>query len=174
MDREEIRRTIRDVPDFPKPGIIFKDLSPLMKDARIFKGIIEELAALHSAEKPDYILGVEARGFIFGSAMAMALGCGFLPIRKKGKLPGETVSINYALEYGRATIEMLKGSLSPGDKVVIFDDLLATGGTMAASASLAKGFGVSIISADFVVELAFLKGRSKVKECPVNSLVVYE
>jgi len=174
MDRERIRGAIRDIPDFPKPGIIFKDLTPLMSDASLFRDIVDELASLHKGERVDAVAGIEARGFIFGAPLAVKLGCGFVPIRKKGKLPYKAIQTSYALEYGEAVIEMHEDALKPGQRVVLVDDLLATGGTTLAARDLIGRLSAQIISIDFVVELAFLKGRSKITGCAVNSLVAFD
>ncbi len=174
MDRSRIRDGIRDIPDFPKPGIIFKDLTPLMADAKLFSDIIDELVGLHKGERIDAIVGVEARGFIFGAPLAARLGCGFVPVRKKGKLPYKSIQTSYSLEYGEAVMEMHEDALKPGQRVVLVDDLLATGGTVAAAMDLVARLSAQIISTDFVVELAFLKGRSKITGCAVNSLCMFD
>jgi adenine phosphoribosyltransferase len=169
----DIKSRIRDVPDFPKKGILFRDITPLLKDPQGFKEVIEQLSRPHLPAPPDYVAGIESRGFIFGAAMALRLGCGFVPIRKPGKLPAATIRASYALEYGTDSIEIHKDAIEPGRSVVLVDDLLATGGTMEAAARLVTELGGSIKELLFVVELSFLAGRRKLGNLPVRSLVSY-
>ncbi|HPN85383.1 MAG TPA: adenine phosphoribosyltransferase [Victivallales bacterium] len=172
MSVEKISSLIRDIKDFPKPGIIFKDITPVLKSPEIFAEIIEIMASRYRKNKPDYIVAIESRGFIFGSALAYELGCGIVPVRKKGKLPYKTIETSYELEYGTATVEMHSDALKSGDKVVLIDDLLATGGTAGASIRLIDKLGAKIIGVEFLVELAFLKGREHIYGLNVNSIVV--
>ena len=171
---ERINRTTREIPDYPSPGIMFKDFTPVMKDAALLRDITKALAAFHLKEKPDYIIGIESRGFIFGAPLAVELGCGFVPVRKRGKLPYKTIRKSYSLEYGEAVMEMHEDALSKGDKVVIVDDILATGGTIRAAIDLATSLSAQILATDFIAELAFLKGRSKITGCSVNSLCIFD
>jgi adenine phosphoribosyltransferase len=171
MSVEGIAASIRDIKDFPKPGIIFKDITPVLKSSEIFSEVIEIMASRYP-KKPDYIVAVESRGFIFGSALAYKLGCGIIPVRKKGKLPYKTIEASYNLEYGSATVEIHSDAINHGDKVVLIDDLLATGGTAGASIRLIEKLGGRIIGIEFLVELAFLNGRAHVSPHPVNSIVV--
>ncbi len=171
---ERIVKATRDIPDYPSPGIIFKDLTPVMKDSALLRDITKALAAFHSGNKPDYVIGIESRGFIFGAPLAIELGCGFIPVRKRGKLPYKTIRTSYSLEYGEAVMEMHEDALSKGDKVVIVDDILATGGTIRASMELSKTLSAEILAIDLIAELAFLKGRSKITGCSVNSLCVFD
>lgn len=170
MSIDRIAAAIRDIPDFPKPGIIYKDITPLLKDPELFRETIRALAGRCSV-KPDYIAGIEARGFIIGAPLALELGCGFIPVRKKGKLPYDTVEQSYALEYGTASIEIHKDAVKPGDKVLIVDDVLATGGTAAAAVELLKKINAEIIGINFLLELSFLMGRDKLREMTVDSLI---
>jgi adenine phosphoribosyltransferase len=172
MSIEKITEAIRDIPDFPKPGIIFKDITPLLSDPEIFSEIIGRLAEKYEDCKPDKIVGIESRGFIFGSVLAYKLGCGFVPVRKAGKLPYKTIKESYELEYGEATVEIHEDGLAPGEKILLIDDLLATGGTAAAAAKLTAKLKAEIIGIEFVIELAFLNGREKFASYPVNSLVI--
>ncbi|MCK5845035.1 MAG: adenine phosphoribosyltransferase [Victivallales bacterium] len=174
MGIEGVSEAIRDIKDFPKPGIVFKDITPILHSGELFKRVIDELCAPYEANVPDYIVAVESRGFIFGSAMAYKLGCGTVPVRKKGKLPYDTYEATYDLEYGTATVEMHVDALKPRDKVVLIDDLLATGGTAGAAVRLIEKLGATIFSVDFLIELAFLKGRSNIAEYPVRSLIVVD
>ena len=157
----DLESKLRVVPDFPKPGIEFLDISPLLEDPQNFKTMMEQLANKAKDLQITKIVGIEARGFILGSALALHMGKGFVMVRKKGKLPGDTVSISYDLEYGTDTIEMLPHSIKPGEKVLILDDVLATGGTAAAACELVKKMGGEIQGCLFLVELAFLGGRSR-------------
>ncbi len=169
----EIERAIRNVPDFPKAGIQFKDITPVLADARLFGGIIDLLTEKFSPGQIDSVVGIDARGFIFAAAAARKLNAGFVPVRKKGKLPFQTIEEDYALEYGSATVAMHIDALKPGARVLLVDDLLATGGTAAAAASLVKKLGGQILEIGFVIELKFLNGRTKLKDLPVRSLVTY-
>ena len=165
---------IRNVPDFPKPGIQFKDVTTLLKNGPAFHEIIDGWKARYAAKGITAVVGAEARGFIFGSALAYAMGLPFIPARKKGKLPGETLAQEFDLEYGTDKIEIHVDALGPGDRVVLVDDLLATGGTMAAMAQLVKKLGAEVVEVAFVIELTDLKGRQKLAGLPVHSLVSFE
>jgi len=169
----EIERTIRNIPDFPKPGIQFKDITPVLADARLFAGCIDLLTQDIKPGTVDAVVGIDARGFIFAAAAAMKLEAGFVPIRKKGKLPYQTHEQEYDLEYGTATIAMHVDALKPGSKVLLIDDLLATGGTAAAAAALVQKLGGEILEIAFLIELSFLHGRDKLKQYPIRSLVAY-
>jgi len=170
---EEIARAIRNVPDFPKAGIQFKDITPLLADARLFSGCIDLLTEGLTPESVDAVVGIDARGFIFAAAAAVKLQAGFVPVRKKGKLPYQTHEEAYDLEYGTATVAVHVDALKPGARVLLIDDLLATGGTAAAAAALVKRLGAEILQISFLIELKFLNGREKLKNYPVRSLVVY-
>lgn len=167
------RDWIRDVPDFPKPGILFKDITPLLSHAPAFQAVIDRLAAAFAGRPIDVIAAAEARGFIFGAPLALALGVGFVPIRKPGKLPYQTVSLEYALEYGTDRLEMHSDAIAPGTRVLLLDDVLATGGTMRACAEMVRRAGAEIVACAFVVELAFLEGRAKLAPDEVFSLIAY-
>lgn len=169
----EITAAIRNVPDFPKPGIQFKDITPVLADARLFAGAIDLLTERFKPGSVDAVVGIDARGFIFAAAAAVKLNAGFIPVRKKGKLPYQTIEQAYALEYGSATVAIHTDALKPGSRVLLVDDLLATGGTAAAAAALVKKLGGQILEAGFLIELKFLNGREKLKDYPVRSLVVY-
>src|SRR3954454_4424674 len=169
----EIEAAIRTIPDFPKPGIQFKDITPLLADARLFSGSIDLLTEHFKPGSVDAIVGIDARGFIFAAAAAVKLQAGFIPIRKKGKLPYQTHEEQYALEYGEGTVAVHVDALKPGDRVLLIDDLLATGGTAAAAAALVQRLGANILEISFLIELSFLNGRDKLKNYPVRSLVVY-
>ena len=171
MSLVTIKNAIRDIPDFPKPGIIYKDITPLLKDPALFAEIIEILSERYQDNKPEYIVGIESRGFIFGAALALQLGCGFIPIRKAGKLPYRTINASYQLEYGTAEIELHVDAVSKGDKVVLLDDLLATGGTVVAAINLLEQLEADIIGVEFIIELTFLNGRSNLDGYRVNSLI---
>jgi adenine phosphoribosyltransferase len=170
---EEIERAIRNVPDFPKPGIQFKDITPVLADPRLFAGAIDLLTQKFQPGTVDAVVGIDARGFIFAAAAAAKLEAGFVPVRKKGKLPYRTIEQDYALEYGTATIAMHVDALKPGARVLLIDDLLATGGTAAAAAALIKKLGAQILEISFLIELKFLHGREKLKGYPVRSIVAY-
>ena len=169
----EIEAAIRNVPDFPKPGIQFKDITPVLADARLFAGAIDLLTEKFQPGSVDAVVGIDARGFIFAAAAAVKLKAGFIPVRKKGKLPYQTIEQDYALEYGSATVAIHTDALKPGSRVLLVDDLLATGGTAAAAAALVKKLGGNILEAGFLIELKFLNGRDKLKDYPIRSLVVY-
>jgi adenine phosphoribosyltransferase len=168
-----IEGRIRDVPDFPRPGVVFKDITPLLQDARAFAATIEGLAEKASAFAFDFVCGVESRGFLFGAALAKELGKGFIPIRKPGKLPWRTASQSYQLEYGTDTIEIHVDAAPGGRRVLMVDDLLATGGTMSAALELVQRIGGVPVACVFVIELAFLAGRKKLGDVPVHALVRY-
>ena len=169
----EIEHAIRNVPDFPKRGIQFKDITPVLADARLFAGAIELLTQNFQPGSIDAVVGIDARGFIFAAAAATKLHAGFVPVRKKGKLPFQTIEADYALEYGHATVAMHIDALKPGDRVLLVDDLLATGGTAAAALSLVKKLGANVLEVGFLIELKFLNGRDKLKGVPIRSLVTY-
>ena len=168
----ELRDYIRDVPDFPKPGIIFKDITPLLRAPEALAAACEGLAAPFRDQRVSNVVAIESRGFIFGSCVARILGAGFVPIRKPGKLPWTTRRNEYKLEYGSDIIEIHDDALTADDRVVIIDDVLATGGTAAAATALVKEFGATIVGTGFVIELDFLEGRSKL-DVPVHSLIRY-
>ncbi len=169
----EIEAAIRNVPDFPKPGIQFKDITPVLADARLFAGAIELLTQNFQPGSVDAVVGIDARGFIFAAAAATRLHAGFVPVRKKGKLPYQTIEQDYALEYGHATVAMHIDALKPGARVLLIDDLLATGGTSAAATALVQKLGATIVEAGFLIELKFLQGREKLAGFPVRSLIAY-
>jgi len=169
----DIERGIRNVPDFPKPGIQFKDITPVLADARLFAGSIDLLIDGFKPGQVDAVVGIDARGFIFASAAALRLKAGFVPVRKKGKLPYQTHEQEYDLEYGTSTIAMHVDALKPGCRVLLIDDLLATGGTAAAAASLVQKLGAQILEISFLIELKFLNGRDRLKGHKVRSVVVY-
>lgn len=171
---ERIANRVVSIPDYPAKGVIFRDIMPIAADADLFNDIIEELASRHKGEKIDRVAAIESRGFVFGGALAKVLKCGFTPIRKAGKLPRETIYEKYQLEYGEGIIEMQKDSLAPGARVILVDDLLATGGTINAAIRLINRLGGEVVSADFVIELGFLSPRSKVKGCSrIHTLLTY-
>jgi adenine phosphoribosyltransferase len=169
----DIERAIRNVADFPKPGIQFKDITPVLADPKLFNGCIELLIDGFKPGQVDAVVGIDARGFIFAAAAAVKLQAGFVPVRKKGKLPYKTHEEDYALEYGSATIAMHVDALKPGSRVLLIDDLLATGGTAGAAASLVKKLGGEILEIAFLIELKFLNGRDRLKGQKVRSVVVY-
>jgi adenine phosphoribosyltransferase len=174
VDCEALKGLIREVPDFPKAGILFYDITTLLKDKRGFAMLIDALAEHYLGKDIDLVLGMEARGFIFGPALAYRLNAGFVPVRKPGKLPAATTKYDYALEYGTNTLEVHKDAIQKGQRVIIVDDLLATGGTAEATTHLAIALGAEICGLGFVVELDFLKGREKLKDYDVFSLLHYE
>jgi adenine phosphoribosyltransferase len=164
---------IRDVPDFPKPGIVFKDITPLLQSPEGLRASIDALARAVDPASYDLVCGIESRGFIFGTALANQLGKGFIPIRKPGKLPSATVAESYELEYGSDSIEIHEDAAAAGQRILMVDDLLATGGTMAAALSLVRRIGAEPVASAFVIELSFLPGREKLGETPVHSLLQY-
>jgi adenine phosphoribosyltransferase len=169
----QIALAIRNVPDFPKPGIQFKDITPVLADARLFAGSIDLLTEEFAPGSVDAVIGIDARGFIFAAAAATKLKAGFVPVRKKGKLPYRTLEQDYALEYGHATVAMHVDALKPGARVLLIDDLLATGGTAAAAIALMKKLEANILGVVFLIELKFLGGRDKLPGQPVRSIVQY-
>lgn len=171
MDTLETK--IRDVPDFPEPGIVFKDIMPLLADPATLHEAVERLADWIEPRKPDLILGAEARGFILGTALAYKLGCGFIAARRPGKLPWKTVSATYALEYGENALELHADAITAGQRILVHDDVLATGGTAAAICDLAEQLGGEIVGVAFVIELAFLEGRKHLEKYDVHSLLAY-
>jgi adenine phosphoribosyltransferase len=169
----DLRTKIRDVPDFPTEGIVFKDITPLVADPAYFRETVERLAAWARPREPDVILGAEARGFIFGGALAYELGCGFVPARKPGKLPWETVSATYELEYGTDSLELHRDAIGRGARVIVLDDVLATGGTARAKTELVEQLGGEVVGVIFVIELEFLDGRKKLDGYDVQALIAY-
>jgi len=170
---EKFRAAIRDVPDFPTPGVIFKDITPILADPTLFGEAVDLLADEVEKLRPDKIVGIDARGFLFGAAVAYRLRRGFIPVRKKGKLPHRSISFAYQLEYGAAEMEMHVDAVSPGDRVVLVDDLLATGGTSAAAIHLVHQSGGVVEAALFFIELTFLQGRRRLADVPVRALVTF-
>ena len=170
----DLRSLIRDVPDFPKPGIVFKDITTLTKDPDGFRAAVDAIAARYADANVDLIVGIESRGFVFGAAVAYKMGLGFIPARKPGKLPAQTVSAEYELEYGTDALEIHRDAIGKGQRILIVDDLLATGGTAAATAKLVSGLGGDIVAIAFLIDLAFLKGRDKLAGYEVFSLIEYD
>ena len=169
----DLKDYIREIPDFPKEGINFKDITTLMQNGEVFKTTIDRFVENLKDKEVDLIVGPEARGFLMGTPVAYALGVGFVPVRKPGKLPSEIISYSYGLEYGEDTLEIHKDSIKKGQKVAIVDDLLATGGTMEATAKLIEKLGGEVVSINFLIELEFLNGRERLKNYDVNSLIKY-
>jgi adenine phosphoribosyltransferase len=173
MPVEELRARIREVPDFPKPGILFYDITTLLKDGPSFREAIDLMLEPFLETPVDVVVGMESRGFIFSAPMAQRLGVGLVPVRKLGKLPHETLSVEYALEYGSNTLEIHRDAIAEGQRVLIVDDLLATGGTVRGTVDLVRRLGGEIVGLSFLVELLFLKGRDRLKEFPVSSVIQY-
>lgn len=171
--KRDLKSYIRDIPDFPKKGIIFKDITTLLKDPKAFKLALEAMTKLYKGKKIDYVVAIESRGFIFGSVLAYKLGAGFVPVRKKGKLPYKTTSVTYDLEYGTDTLEIHSDAFSANSRILIVDDLLATGGTLQAVVKLVKGLGAKVVGVGFLIELSFLNGREKLKDVPVEAIIRY-
>lgn len=171
MSLDSIHAAFRDIPDFPKPGIVFKDISPVLLDGRLFSELIDLLAAPYVGQQVDAIAAVEARGFVFGSALALRLGCGVIMVRKAGKLPWQTQQATYDLEYGTSTLEVHVDAAPRGERVVVVDDVLATGGTAVAACGLLRDIGATIVGVSFVMELGFLGGRARLADYPVHSLI---
>src|SRR5437763_16688664 len=169
----QLHAAIRDVPDFPKTGIVFKDITPILSDPRLFRASIDLFLDRCREKNVDKIVGIDARGFLFGSAVAYELGIGFVPIRKRGKLPYTTETATYSLEYGEAEMEMHTDAVTAGERVVLVDDLLATGGTSAAAALLIRNAGADLVEAQFLIELEFLEGRKRLEPTPVAAFLRY-
>lgn len=172
MSLKSLKAKVRDVPDFPQKGVLFRDITPLLKDPKAFREIIARMAGAVKKQKVDVVVGIESRGFIFGAALAAKLGRGFVPIRKKGKLPWKTRQVSCTLEYGREVLEIHEDAVKPGQRALIVDDLLATGGTAEAAAKLVKSLGGKVVKIAFVIELKFFKGREKLP-ADVFSLIQY-
>ena len=173
MKTIDLKKHIRDIPNFPKEGIIFKDISTLLKNKDAFKHAIDTLAKRFKKERVAYVVGVEARGFIFGAALAYKMGAGFVPVRKKGKLPHKTNSVTYQLEYGTDTLEIHEDAFPRNARVLVVDDLLATGGTIKAVTDLLKNQKAKIVGVAFIIELQFLNGKAKLKDLPIYSIIQY-
>jgi len=173
-DVAELRAKIRDIRDFPTEGILFKDITTLLKDGPAFRRVVDLLAAHYQRERVEVVVGIESRGFIFGGALAHQLNAGFVPVRKLGKLPGKTIEVEYELEYGRDALAVHEDAIHPGQRVLAVDDLLATGGTMAATLRLIAQLGGQVVGVTFLIELAFLHGREKLKSYPLHSVIVYD
>jgi adenine phosphoribosyltransferase len=174
MTAEELKSKIRNVPDFPIKGIMFRDITTLVKDPKAFKYVVDQLYERYRNQGIDQVIGIESRGFIFGGALAHRLACGFVPARKLGKLPAETIEESYELEYGRTSLQLHTDSIKPGQRVVIIDDLLATGGTLRATANMVERLGGEIHEIAVVIELTFLNGREKLKNHGFYSMVQYD
>ena len=168
-----LKNHIRHVPDFPKPGILFYDISTLLAHPAAWRDTVDQLQAIVGPQKPDLLAGIESRGFLVAAPLALALGCGFIMLRKRGKLPGATVPYTYDLEYGSDTIEIQTEAVKPGQRVVLLDDLLATGGTLAAAIQLLRKVGAEVVGASTIIELTFLQGRAKL-DVPFSSLIAYD
>jgi adenine phosphoribosyltransferase len=173
VSADDLRAKIREIPDFPKPGILFYDITTLLKDAGAFRESIDLMLEPFKDEKVDMVVGMESRGFIFSAPMAIQLNAGFVPVRKLGKLPAETASVEYALEYGTNTLEIHKDALTPGQRVLIVDDLLATGGTVLGTIELVKLLKAEVVGLVFLVELLFLKGRERLGDHRIHSVIQY-
>jgi adenine phosphoribosyltransferase len=170
---EQIKAMVRPIPDFPKPGIMFRDITPLLGDAKTFASVTEVFAEQYRNSEIKKVVSIEARGFIFGAALANAIGAGFVPVRKAGKLPGKARSITYALEYGTDTLEIHEDAIEKGERVLLVDDVLATGGTASAARDLAQFSGAHVVGCAFLIELSFLPGRKKLEPVPVYSIITY-
>ncbi|HEU5189538.1 MAG TPA: adenine phosphoribosyltransferase [Methylomirabilota bacterium] len=174
MDVTELRSKIRDIKNFPTEGILFKDITTLLKDGPAWAAVIDHLAQKYHAIPVEIVVGVESRGFIFGGALAHELKAGFVPVRKRGKLPGPTIEEEYELEYGRDVLAIHEDAIQPGQTVLVVDDLLATGGTMAATLRLVERLGGKVVGASFLIELGFLKGRDRLRGYPIEALIRYD
>lgn len=173
MNPEQLASKVRTIPDFPKPGIIFRDITTLLQDAEAFNAAIEAMLVPIRAQKPDVIVGIESRGFIFGAPIARDLGIGFVPVRKLGKLPADTISIEYDLEYGKNVLEIHRDALKPGERVVIVDDVLATGGTVAGTLRLVEQLGAEVVGISFLAELPALGGRARLPDGIVSAIIPF-
>ena len=174
MNIADLKGKIRDIKDFPTEGILFKDITTLLKEGPAFRCVVDALAGRYQKERVDVVVGVESRGFILGGALAHQLEAGFVPVRKPGKLPGKTIKVEYELEYGRDALAVHEDAIKPGHRVLAVDDLLATGGTMGATLRLIRLLGGQVVGVAFMIELAFLHGRDKLKEPTLHALIVYE
>ncbi|PYM28339.1 MAG: adenine phosphoribosyltransferase [Candidatus Rokuibacteriota bacterium] len=174
MDVAALRAKIRDIKNFPTEGILFKDITTLLKDGPAWRFAVDSLASHYQKERVEIVVGVESRGFIFGGAIAHQLNAGFVPVRKLGKLPGKTIEVEYELEYGRDALAMHEDAIKPGQRVLAVDDLLATGGTMGATLRLVEQLGGRVVGVAFMIELGFLKGRDKLRNYPLHSLITYD
>ena len=174
MELAELRAKIRDIKNFPTEGILFKDITTLLKDAPAFRFVIDHLASKYQDAGVEVVVGIESRGFIFGGALAHQLSAGFVPVRKLGKLPGKTIEVEYELEYGRDALAIHEDAIKAGQRVLAVDDLLATGGTMAATLRLIEQLGGRVVGVALLIELAFLHGREKLRQYPLHSLIVYD
>jgi adenine phosphoribosyltransferase len=173
VDASELRSLIRDIPDFPQPGILFRDLTPLLQDARGLRGAVQAVADPFRKDRIDYVLGIESRGFVLGAPVALELGVGLVLVRKKGKLPHQTLEASYDLEYGTDSVEMHADALSPGERVVVVDDLVATGGTASAAIALARKAGADVVGCSFLIELTALNGRRRLGVDRVHAVIQY-
>lgn len=173
MNRSAMQSLIRSIPDFPIPGILFRDVTPLLKDKAGFHAAIDMMADAYADARVDYVVAIEARGYIFGAPVAYRLGAGFIPVRKPGKLPFDKINVDYELEYGNNTLEMHADALANGERVLVVDDLLATGGTAAATGQLLQKFGAHVVGFAFLIELTALKGREKLPGCDIRSFITY-
>ncbi len=174
MELASLRAKIRDIKNFPTEGILFKDITTLLKEGPAFRYVVDLLAERYQPDRVEIVVGIESRGFIFAGALAHQLRAGFVPVRKLGKLPGKTIEVEYELEYGRDALAMHEDAIQPGQRVLAVDDLLATGGTMAAALRLVEQVGGDVTGVAFLIELAFLHGRDKLKNYPLHSLIVYD
>lgn len=174
MDVTDLRAKIRDIKNFPTEGVLFKDITTLLRDGPAFRRVVDLFAERYQEERVDVVVGVESRGFIFGGALAHQLNAGFVPVRKLGKLPGKTIEVEYELEYGRDALAIHEDAIRAGQRVLAVDDLLATGGTMAATLRLIQLLGGHVVGVAFMIELAFLHGRDKLKNYPLHSLITYD
>ena len=173
VERSAIESFIRSIPDFPIPGILFRDVTPLLKDREAFHAAVDMMADAYTASRVDYVVAIEARGYIFGAPIAYRLGAGFIPVRKPGKLPFDKINVDYELEYGNNTLEMHADALANGERVLVVDDLLATGGTAAATGQLLHKLGAHVVGFAFLIELTALKGREKLPGRDVRSFITY-
>jgi len=174
VELAELKARIREIKDFPTEGVLFKDITTLLKDPPAFKYVVNQLALQYIQSRVERVVAIESRGFIFGGALAHELGAGFVPVRKLGKLPGKTIEVEYELEYGRDALAIHEDAIKAGQRVLAVDDLLATGGTMAATLRLIEQLGGQVVGVAFLIELAFLHGREKLKHYPLHSLIIYD